>query len=204
MVQPPNETSKRRAPRRLGRRHDAADAVPPEFQLVHYNTPKMPNLLRGPDYALLAERVPQLAGSKHVGSDVVEFCSLVRHAPGLAHLVGEQAFGAFAPFGASGLCSWFVNFNPRFMLDWHAAAERREWDEVVRRQRRMHELIEASAILVEGGNEHAAIAKALCSASGFLVERPTLRRPYLPVAPERVAAWRALVAERFVDLAWNG
>jgi len=33
----------------LGFWDDLAAAVPEEFQLVHYNTPKMPNLLRGPD-----------------------------------------------------------------------------------------------------------------------------------------------------------
>lgn len=90
------------------------------------------------------------------------------------------------------------------MLDWYDDARQGRWDEIVRKQLRMQEFIEASGMLAEGGHEHAAIAKALCAASGFLVERPTLRRPYLPIPPERVAAWKAVVADRFGDLAWSG
>ncbi|MDO8210333.1 dihydrodipicolinate synthase family protein [Conexibacter sp. CPCC 206217] len=182
---------------------DVAAAVPDSFALIHYNTPKMPNHLTGPQYAQLAARIPQLTGTKYVGSDVVEFAALVRHAPRLAHFCGEQAFGFLAPYGATGLYSWFVNFNPRFMLAWYEDARCERWAEVVRKQRRMLELIEASAILVEGGNEHAVIAKALCSASDFLIDRPTVRRPYLPVPPERVRAWQRLVDERFPDLVWT-
>jgi dihydrodipicolinate synthase/N-acetylneuraminate lyase len=84
---------------------DVAAAVPGDFGLVHYNTPKMPNYLRRPDYALLRDLVPGLVGTKYVGSDVVEFGALVRQAPSLAHLVGEQAYGFLAPYGAAGICS---------------------------------------------------------------------------------------------------
>jgi dihydrodipicolinate synthase/N-acetylneuraminate lyase len=179
---------------------DVAAAVPGDFGLVHYNTPKMPNYLRGLDYAVLRDLVPGLVGTKYVGSDVVEFGALVRHAPSLAHLVGEQAYGFLAPYGAAGICSWFANFNPRFVLDWHADVVAERWDEVVRRQVRMLAFVESTQDLIAGGHEHAAIGKAIVSASDFLVSAPRLRRPYLPIPVERVDRWKRDVQDRFPDM----
>jgi dihydrodipicolinate synthase/N-acetylneuraminate lyase len=182
--------------------HDVRNAVPESFGLVHYNTPKMPNYLVGPDYATLLDQIPNLVGTKYVGADVVEFGALVRHAPTLSHFVGEHSFGFLAPYGATGIYSWFANFNPEYVLAWHAEALAGNWTEVARRQTRMLEFIEASAMLTEGGHEHAAIAKALASASDFLVPTVATRKPYLPIAPERITQWKKIVNDRFADMQW--
>lgn len=182
---------------------DVSAAVPEDFGLIHYNTPKMPNHLVGVDYARLCERVPNLVGTKHVGSDVVEFAGLLRHAPSLAHFVGEQAYGFLAPYGAAGIYSWFANFNPRFLLEWHADAVAGRWPEVVRRQERMLEFIEAMRGLIAGGHQHAVIGKAIASASDLLVPAPHTRRPYLPIPKESVDRWKHDVQERFPDMCWS-
>jgi len=188
----------------LGFWQDVADAVPDDFGLIHYDTPKMPNYLVGADYACLCDVVPNLVGTKYVRSDVVEFAGLVRGAPSLAHFVGDQAYGFFAPYGAAGLYSWFANFNPRFLLAWHADVVAGRWPEVVRRQERMLAFIEATGPLVSGGYEHAAIGKAIASGSDFLVPAPRTRRPYLPIPRERIDRWSTDIRDRFADLCWSG
>ncbi len=183
--------------------HDVAGAVPDDFGLIHYNTPKMPNYLVGIDYGHLSNAVPNLVGTKYVRSDVVEFASNVRHAPSLAHFVGEQAYGFLAPYGAAGIYSWFANFNPRFLLDWHADVVAGRSAEVVRRQLRMLEFIESTGELTVGGYQHAAIGKAIAAGSDFLVAAPGTRRPYLPIPQERIDRWARGLPERFPDMCWS-
>lgn len=187
----------------LGFWQDVAAAVSEDFELVHYNTPKMPNYLIGIDYARLCDLVPNLVGTKHVRSDVVEFGGLVRHAPSLAHFVGEQAYGFLAPYGAAGIYSWFANFNPRWLLEWHADVVAGRFPEVVRRQQRMLEFIEATEGLIAGGHQHAAIGKAIASGSDFLVAAPRTRRPYLPIPEETIERWKLHVYRHFPDMCWT-
>jgi hypothetical protein len=51
--------------------------TPESCGLVHYNTPRCANYLRGPDNAVLQDEVPNLVGTKHVGSDFVESADIV-------------------------------------------------------------------------------------------------------------------------------
>jgi 4-hydroxy-tetrahydrodipicolinate synthase len=106
---------------------DVQAAVPGWFGLVHYNTPRVHNTQRGSDYAVLQIAVPNLIGTKHVGSDVGEFMAVVTEAPQLSHFTGEHAFTPFVFLGARGIYSWFANFNPRATcwsggISWSAAA----------------------------------------------------------------------------------
>jgi 4-hydroxy-tetrahydrodipicolinate synthase len=182
---------------------DVARAVPAEFELVHYNTPRVHNTQCGRDYARLVSFVPGLCATKHVGQDVVAFGELVREAPMLSHLVVDETYGYFAPYGAAGVCSWFANFNPKFMIEWHADAVAGNWESVFARQRRMLEFTAAAAMLEADGSLHGIVGKAISQASDFLVPTAHTRRPYLPVRPELVERWRELVVERFDDLRWR-
>lgn len=183
---------------------DVQGATPEGFALIHYNTPKVHNYRRGSDYTTLARDVPSLVGTKHVSSDVSQFCSLVEHAPELSHFCGEHVYGVFGPLGARGIYSWFANFNPSFLLEWIADVEQGRLDEALRKQHRFHAFCEASVILHEDGNDHAIVGKALSSVSPFLLHAGGTRRPYLPVREEVVEEWRRIVEERFPDLLWPG
>ncbi|MFM7175770.1 MAG: dihydrodipicolinate synthase family protein [Caldilinea sp.] len=182
---------------------DIRDAVPPSFALIHYNTPRVHNYRKGPDYVPLLD-IPNLIGTKHVGSDFTEFLSLMASAPELAHFTGEHAMTPYMMFGASGIYSWFINFNPRYVLDWYAEIVAGEWDRARLRQQRMHAFIHAKSILEESGNYHAIVNKAMSAASSFLVESNHTRRPYLPVPDKTVRLFRRIVEEQFADMLWNG
>jgi 4-hydroxy-tetrahydrodipicolinate synthase len=183
---------------------DVQAAVPERFALVHYNTPRVHNTQRGADYAVLQSAIPNLIGTKHVGSDVGEFMSLMTEAPQLSHFTGEHAFTPFVFLGARGIYSWFANFNPRYLLDWWNLMQRGCWDEARARQLRFQAFMRAAAVLHEDGNLHGIVGKALTAASDFLVPSNRTRRPYLAVSESTVAAFRDTVEKSFPDLLWEG
>jgi 4-hydroxy-tetrahydrodipicolinate synthase len=182
---------------------DMQQAVPASFGLVHYNTPRVHNYQRGPDYARLLD-ISILIGTKHVGADFTEFQTLLACAPQLSHFTGEHAMTPYMLFGARGVYSWFVNFNPRFMLDWYADIVNGRWSEARRRQERLHAFGQAKAILESPGNLHGIVGKAMSSASPFLVEANRTRKPYLAIPADVVARFRQTVEEQFPDLVYTG
>jgi dihydrodipicolinate synthase/N-acetylneuraminate lyase len=149
---------------------------------------------------MLLREVPNLIGTKHVGSDIVEFQTLVAAAPELAHFTGEAAFAPFTMFGAGGIYSWFSNFNARYMVEWWELMITGKWEQARERQRRMHAFMAASEIFHEGGNLHGILGKAITACSPFLIPSNRTRRPYLPVPEEKIEQFKRTVAERFPDL----
>lgn len=179
---------------------DLAGAVPETFAFIHYNTPRVHNYQYGSDYSSLLRDVPNLIGTKHVGSDFGEFLTLVAEAPELAHFTGEHAFTPYTMFGARGVHSWFGNFNARYMVEWWELMMAGKWDQARHRQQRMHAFMKASEIFHEGGNLHGIIGKAITASSPFLVPANRTRRPYLPVPEERITRFKRIVEDRFSDM----
>jgi 4-hydroxy-tetrahydrodipicolinate synthase len=183
---------------------DVRQAVPKSFALIHYNTPRVHNYQRGPDYATLQREIPNLVGTKHVGAEFPEFLTLVSDAPELSHFAGEYAFTPYAMFGARGIYSWFANFNARYIVDWYDDLRAGRWQEAIHRQRRMHAFMRASEVLHEDGNLHGVLGKAITACSPFLVSNNRTRRPYLPVHEETLRRFRRIVDNEFADLRWTG
>ncbi len=183
--------------------HDIQQATPDWVALVHYNTPRVHNYRRGPDYKELLD-IPNLVGTKHVGSDFPEFLTLMESVPQLSHFTGEHAMTPYMMFGARGVYSWFVNFNPRYMLDWYDDILNQRWDLARHRQERMHAFILAKRILEGTGNLHGIVGKATSAASPFLIEANRTRSPYLPISSEIVRKFRQIVETDFADLLWQG
>jgi dihydrodipicolinate synthase/N-acetylneuraminate lyase len=183
---------------------DVQSAVPDWFALIHYNTPRVHNTQRGADYARLQADVPNLIGTKHVGSDVGEFLALIDEAPELSHFTGEHAYTPFVFLGARGIYSWFANFNPGYLLEWWELMQRGCWAEARARQMRLQAFMRASRVLHADGNLHGIVGKALTAASDFLVSANRTRRPYLPVPDATVAQFRRTVEASFPDLVWRG
>lgn len=182
---------------------DMRQAVPDRFALIHYNTPRVHNYQRGPDYVELEREIPSLIGTKHVGADVPEFLTLMADVPHLSHFTGEHSMTPFMLLGARGVYSWFVNFNPRYMLEWYDDIVQGRWPEARHRQERMHLFIRSMDILRGSGNLHGIVGKATTGASPFLVGTTQTRRPYLPIPQETVDAFRRNVEERFPDMLWH-
>jgi 4-hydroxy-tetrahydrodipicolinate synthase len=183
---------------------DVRRAVPEWFALVHYNTPRVHNYQRGPDYAVLVREVPNLIGSKHVGADIPEFLTLMACAPQLSHFTGEHVMTPYMMFGARGVYSWFANFNAPYMVAWYDDIMHERWAEAVARQRRMHAFIQAADMLLADGNLHGIVGKAITAASSFLVPSNVTRRPYLAIPDETVRRFRRLTLEQFPDMCWQG
>ena len=179
-------------------------AVPEWFGLVHYNTPRVHNYQYGPDYAILADEVPNLIGTKHVGAEIPEFLTLRACAPQLSHFTGEHALTPYMFFGARGVYSWFANFNARYMVEWYDDLEAQRWDQARHRQERMHALILACEPLRGSGNLHGIVGKAFSAASPFLVPQNRTRRPYLAIPDETVRQFKRTLTEQFPDLLWQG
>jgi 4-hydroxy-tetrahydrodipicolinate synthase len=182
---------------------DIQRATPEQFALVHYNTPRTHNYRRGPDYQPLLD-LPNLVGTKHVGSDFPEFLTLMNAVPQLSHFTGEHAMTPYMMFGARGVYSWFANFNPRYMLDWYNDIVDHRWEAARHRQERMHAFILAKSLLEGTGNLHGIVGKATAAASTFLVEANHTRAPYLPVPSETIQQFRQIVETQFPDLLWQG
>lgn len=182
---------------------DVRRAVPDDFALIHYNTPRVHNYQRGPDYAVLQAEIPNLVGTKHVGNVFPEFLTLMQDAPELSHFTSEHAFTPYTQFGSRGIYSWFVNFNAPYMVAWYEEMHAGNWEAAIARQERMHAFMRASEVLYEGGNLHGILGKAIASCSPFLVTNNRTRRPYLPVREERIARFRRVVDEEFADMRWQ-
>ncbi len=182
---------------------DVHKAVPEEFALIHYNTPRVHNYQHGADYAVLLREIPNLIGTKHVGGDVPDFLSLIADSPELSHFTGEHSFTPFMFLGARGIYSWFTNFNARYMIDWYDDCVNKRWDQALHRQRRMHAFSRAKRILAGPGNLHGIINKAMAAASPFLVGLNRTRRPYLPVQDDVVEQFTRIAKEQFPDLLWR-
>ncbi len=182
---------------------DISQAVPASFALIHYNTPRVHNYQFGPDYAVLAQEVPDLIGTKHVGADVVEFMTLMACAPQLSHFTGEHAMTPYMMLGARGVYSWFANFNARYMVDWYDDIANQRWDQAIHRQKRMHAMMLAKDVLTGSGNLHGIVGKAFAAASPFLLSDNRTRRPYLPVPDEVIQRFRRRVEEDFPDMMWH-
>src|SRR4051812_6983023 len=160
---------------------DVASAVPEHFALIHYNTPRVHNYQRGPDYAALKDEIPNLVGTKHVSSDTSEFLSLMECSGELSHFTGEHAMTPLMFLGARGIYSWFANFNPTFLLEWYAEIEAGCWESARHRQARLHAFIQATKPLQGTGNLHAIVGKAVTASSDFLIPSNRTRKPYLPI-----------------------
>jgi dihydrodipicolinate synthase/N-acetylneuraminate lyase len=183
---------------------DIRRAVPEDFALIHYNTPRVHNYQRGPEYAVLQGEIPNLVGTKHVGNVFPEFLTLMQDAPRLSHFTSEHAFTPYTQFGARGIYSWFVNFNAPYMVAWYEEMRAGQWEAAIARQQRMHAFMRASEVLYEGGNLHGILGKAIASCSPFLLTNNRTRRPYLPVGEESISRFGRMIDEEFGDLRWQG
>jgi 4-hydroxy-tetrahydrodipicolinate synthase len=182
---------------------DMSDAVPDDFALIHYGTPRVHNYQTGSDYAVLAERFPKLIGTKHVGSSFPEFLTLMQHAPMLSHFTGEHALVPYMMFGARGINSWLVNFNGPYVVDWYRECVEGNWEAAKLRQRRVHAFGELKHEVFGHKTYHGIIGKGMIAASDFLVGHHRTRRPYLPVTDEQIARFRDRVEAEFPDLVWR-
>lgn len=84
----------------------------PEANFIHYNLMRSGRLVRPLEYAELAERHPNLVGTKYGGGDPFMISGLMRHAPMLRHFLTEQGYYLGAPLGECALLTSISSSNP--------------------------------------------------------------------------------------------
>ena len=93
----------------------------PEAKFIHYNLMRSGRLVTPLDYAELAERHPNLVGTKYGGGDPFMISGLMKHAPMLRHFLTEQGYYLGAPLGECALLTSISSSNPRRAHDYLAA-----------------------------------------------------------------------------------
>jgi 4-hydroxy-tetrahydrodipicolinate synthase len=187
----------------LGFWTEIGDVLPSDFDVVHYNSARMPNQLRSHQYTKITEVCPNLRATKHVGDSIVEFAALVE-SNSLSHLVGEHAYAPFSALGATGICSWFVNFNPHWLIAWKRECESGDWASAWRRQRHMLQFIRLKQEVFGTQTLHGVMNKAVADASDFLAGAPNrTRAPYRQVDPALVSVFRQRVEETLPEMVFT-
>ena len=84
----------------------------PDSTFMHYNTVKAGRLVGGSLYRQVVERVPNLAATKTMTSDLGVVAGVVRDAPELMHFLTEQSIAYGALFGEVALLGTFGALAP--------------------------------------------------------------------------------------------
>ena len=104
----------------------------PDSQFLHYNLPRAGRILRGAEYATIAEAVPNLVATKNSSTDYARTADLLINAPQLQHFLLEGNFSLGCTIGeCSLLCSYGALF-PRTTWQFFEAGQRRDLTELFR------------------------------------------------------------------------
>jgi dihydrodipicolinate synthase/N-acetylneuraminate lyase len=95
----------------------------PDRNFLHYNLMRTGRIIRGPEYAELAEAHPNLVATKYGLGDPETVAGLLRHAPQLRHFLTELGFYLGAPLGECGLLASVASSNPASARAYLRAAE---------------------------------------------------------------------------------
>ncbi len=165
---------------------DLAEAVP-EARWIHYAHTSSRPMLKGKDYARLADRFPdQLIGTKIAAVfDVPNLTDILAWAPMLAHQVGDPTLAVGTMLGACGNCSYWANTLPGWSRRYMDACLSGRWTEAATCHKKLWQWeLDHVAPLKDAGHRHGIIGRALGALSGFLLEGASPRGPYYPVSSE--------------------
>jgi dihydrodipicolinate synthase/N-acetylneuraminate lyase len=82
-----------------------------DSKFLHYNLPRSKRVLRGKDYRILLDAVPNLVATKTTGGGLEIGAELVREAGDLQHFLGEGNFPHGSMFGECSLLSSYGDLN---------------------------------------------------------------------------------------------
>jgi dihydrodipicolinate synthase/N-acetylneuraminate lyase len=176
-----------------------ADAVP-DIGILVYNTERIGKILGPAQMAALAAAVPSIVGSKYDGWDRAEFAEICAATPSLTHLPVDVGIGPSAGYPTRGLCSWVINLNPGWTMDWWRAIEAGDWGESDRRYTLAMGAMTDWESLLGPVTASSALAK-ICTRAGILPEMPLrVRSPYLAGTEDDVARLRSLLETKYAEL----
>jgi dihydrodipicolinate synthase/N-acetylneuraminate lyase len=91
---------------------DVCDSFP-ECRFVHYNLPRAKRMVTAPEYGELAERHPNLVGTKNCTDSLSLVYNLLHEAPQLQHFLTEVGYLYGSLFGECGVLASLVTGWPR-------------------------------------------------------------------------------------------
>jgi dihydrodipicolinate synthase/N-acetylneuraminate lyase len=121
----------------------------PGLRFLHYNLPRARRVLTPDEYAVLAERHPNLAATKNAGADPPTLRALLDRAGALRHFVTEPGYAHGSLAGPCGLLISVAVIDPALAREYFEAGHRRD-----------------AAAVRELGEELSGIADALHDALG--------------------------------------
>jgi 4-hydroxy-tetrahydrodipicolinate synthase len=173
----------------------------PEMKLVHYNIARAGRFLTGKDYRAILEVAPNLAGSKHTGGDVGSLIEIVQATRELRHFVVDHQIVPGALFGAKGFYSFLVNLSPDFATALWRDCEQGDWTEAARK-RTVAEAFFREWLATPGLPSASPALAKIATRAGIFPEMPlSVRGPYQAGTEDQVAALRALLRDRYRELA---
>jgi dihydrodipicolinate synthase/N-acetylneuraminate lyase len=98
----------------------------PEFQFLHYNLPRTKRIVMPKEYALLAEKHPNLVATKCAIGEVGMIAGLLQYAGDLRHFFTEQNFAAGSLLGECGFLISIASIHPRRARQYFEAGVKRD------------------------------------------------------------------------------
>ena len=175
----------------------------PDATFMHYNTARVGRIVSGSLYREIIERVPNLAATKTMTSDLGVVAGVVRDAPELTHFLTETTLAHGALYGEVALLGTFGALAPRRSWAlWEAARDGRHaeaaaigsWFE--RLSTEVFDPLMADR-RVDGAYDKL-IERLSPGQEGFPLR---MLAPYRTISDAEAAAARRALAERFPDCA---
>ena len=104
----------------------------PDSRFLHYNLPRAGRIIRGAEYAEIAEAVPNLVATKNSSTDYARTADLLINAPQLQHFLLEGNFALGCTIGECSLLCSYDSLFPRTTWQFFEAGQRRDLPELFR------------------------------------------------------------------------
>ena len=103
-----------------------------DSRFLHYNLPRAKRIIRGAEYHLIAQEVPNLVATKNSSTDYARTYDLLKHAPELQHFLLEGNFAMGCTIGECALLCSFDALFPKMTWQFFEAGVQRDLNELFR------------------------------------------------------------------------
>jgi dihydrodipicolinate synthase/N-acetylneuraminate lyase len=171
----------------------------PECRFLHYNLPRAQRLLTADEYAMLADRHPNLVATKNTTLDLGRLTGLLRTAGMLRHFAGEIGFIHGSLLGEPGLLVSLAAIHSTRARELFEAGVRRDLPRLMALHHELSELSQALHAAVGTGAHMDGAYDKLFSALRDPNFPLRLLPPYQGAPDDALARFRHVLETRFPD-----
>ncbi len=170
----------------------------PQLNFLHYNLMRSRRLVSPAEYAVLAERHPNLVATKNAGANQATTLALLRQAPLLRHFFTEPGFPYASLIGDAGFLISVASVNPALAHRFFHAGQRRDVPTLTSMASELAAITDQLMAALGGNRIDGAYDKCF---SKMLDLRFPLRLlpPYTGASDEQFAEFAAAVAKHHPD-----